>query len=167
MKLVLATLLLGGLAFAQAANDNSDSVVAAAKKARETKTATAKKVYTDDDMPSSGGAVSTVGNPDAPTTTNTYNPSNDPVRDQKALDAEWRQRIRQQKDRVSSLEQQLRVADENVSRSSHYYTVNTNPNYAHFKQQADNLREQLANAKRDLTDLQDEAHKAGANKAYD
>src|SRR3954468_11160480 len=50
MKVVLATLLLGGVAFAQSADNNTDSVAAVAKKSRETKAATAKKVYTDDDM---------------------------------------------------------------------------------------------------------------------
>jgi len=167
MKVVLATLLLGGLALAQSADTNTDAVVAAARKARDTKPVAAKKVYTDDDMPSTNGSVSVVGKPADTHASTTYNPSNDPVRDQRALDAQWQQRIHMQKDRVSSLEQQLKVAEENESRSSHYYTVNPNPNYARYKQQADSLREQLENAKKELTDLQDEAHKAGANKAYD
>ncbi len=166
MRLLLAALLLSGLAYGQAANDSAESVAAAAKKSREAKAATAKKVYTDDDMPSTNGTVNVVGK-DTKAANNSYNPYNDPVRDQKSLDYQWQQRIRMQKDRVSSLEQQLKVAEENAARSAHYYSVNPNPNYARYKSQADSLREQLENARKELTDLQDEAHKAGANKAYD
>ena len=171
MKTLLAVLLLGGLAFAQtsatSADDHPDSVAAAAKKSREAKPATAKKVYTDDDMPSTTGGVSVVGNEAAQPSTTGYNPYSDPVRDQKALDAQWQQRISAQKARIVALQQQLQVAEANEARATRYYTVNSNPNFGKYKEQAESLRQQVENAKKELSDLQDEAHKAGANKAYD
>ncbi len=168
MRWLLAVLLLAGVAFGQAAanagDENQDSIAAAAKKSREAKPATAKKVYTDDDMPASKGGVSVVG---GNSTAEHHAGPSDVVGDQKTLDVQWQQRIRMQREKIASLQEQLQVAEANEQRTTHYYTVNPNPKYAHYKEQADNLRQQIENAKKELSELQDEAHKAGANKAYD
>jgi hypothetical protein len=170
MKLLLTVLVLSAAAFAQLgsnpADDSGTSVAAAAKKSRESKPATAKKVYTDDDLPSSG-SVSVVGG--ATKSAGTPATNDNPAQTQAELDAQWHARIEQQKNHIAVLQDELKVAEANEARSAiPYYEVNNgNPRYAHYKQQADSLRQQIEDAKNALSDLQDEAHKAGANKAYD
>lgn len=174
MKVLLAALCLSAIALAQsgtsatAVNDTGTSVADAAKQAREKKTATAKKVYTDDNIPKSGSGVSVVGEKPKPDPyTNYSNQPADPVQDQKATDNQWHAQIETQKARIAELEQQLQVAEANEARSTHYWEVNPNPRYAQYKQQVESLKQQIEDAKNQLADLQDKAHKAGANKAYD
>lgn len=171
MKVVLVLVCLSVLGCAQdAANSPGDSratsVAEAARKSRENKPATAKKVYTNDDLPAGGGGVSVVGN-QAEAEPSPYRSASDPVREQKTVDNQWRARIDQQKGQVANLEQQLQTAQENLARVTHFYGVNPNPRYARYKDQVESLKQQVESAKKQLTELQDEAHKAGANKAYD
>jgi predicted RNase H-like nuclease (RuvC/YqgF family) len=168
MKTLFAILVLCSLALAQSAelaDDSADSVANAAKKSREAKSATAKKTYTNEDLPTSG-AVNVVG-PSA-THARASNPAGaDPVQEQKSINAQWQTAISQQKTRVLELQRQLDVAQQNLASSGHFYATRPNPNYEHYKQQVDSLTRQVEDAKKQLEELQDQAHKAGADKAYD
>ena len=159
MKTTLAILCLSAAAFAQSQTADNASIVDAAKKST-TNTAKAKKVYTNDDLPDSG-AVSVVGK------AGTKAKAGDPVRDQAALDRQWQARIQQQKDKIANLQRQLDLAQKSLVYTTHRDPTKPNPSYAHEKSQIDSLQQQLADANAKLSQLQDEAHKAGADKAYD
>ena len=169
MRTIIAALVLCSLGFAQSAADrsdeSSDSVVGAAKKSREAKSATAKKVYTNEDLPKSG-TVNVVG-PAANNAPANYGAYTDPVRDQKAINSQWQSAINQQRARIAELERQLESAQQDKARSAHFYATKPNPNYEHYKQLVDSLTQQVEEAKKLLADVQEEAHKAGADKAYD
>jgi hypothetical protein len=158
MKRTLVVLCLAAAAFAQSA-DNA-SIVNAAKQS-SANTSKAKRVYTNDDLPTTG-EVNVVGKADKPA-----HGSNDPVRDQAALDRQWQARIDQQKTKIASLQRQLDLAQKSLSYSTRRDPIKPNPGYAHEKTQVDSLQQQLADAKDKLSQIQDEAHKAGADKAYD
>lgn len=167
MKLLLALVCLGALAFGQSALPSADepsTLGDAARQARESKSTSSGKVYTNEDLPSDGG-INVVGKT-APSRTRRSS-QGDPVRDQKALDAKWHIAITQQKNRVADLERQLNVAQLVLARVSHYDPINPNPTYVRYKSQVDLLQKQLDDAKVQLADMQDEARKAGADKAYD
>jgi len=171
MKILFAALCLSALAFAQAGTptgsggteDSSTSLTDAAKRSREAKAGTAKKVYTNDDIPSSGGVSVVGGSKQDPFTP----PPVDAVQQQKMTDSQWHSAIAQQKALIANLENQLNVAEQNQARATRYYTVNGNPRYEKYKEQVDSLKQQIEAAKQQLADTQDEAHKAGADKAYD
>lgn len=173
MKTFFAALCLSALAFAQAGTntgstgveDKTTSLADVAKKSRDAKTATAKKVYDNDTMPTTGG-VSVVGAKSVSQPTYYQQPA-DPVRDQKMIDNQWHNQLEGQKAQISNLERQLDVAEKNEAASAHYYAVNDNQRYTQYKAQVDSLKQQIEDAKKRLADMQDEAHKAGANKAYD
>jgi hypothetical protein len=170
IKTLFAVLALASLAVAQpataTADDSFESPAAAARRSREAKTANAKKIYTDDDLPTSGTGVNVVG-PSFASRSSDYSSPSDPVQEQKAIDSQWRNVITQQKARIAELQRQLDDAQRSEARAAHFYAANPNPRYARYKQQVESLTEQIEDAKHQLVDLQEQAHKAGANKAYD
>ncbi len=161
MKVLVAVLCMAAAGWAQSGDDSSKPLGDVARTQRAGKPA-ATKVYTNENMPHSGG-ISVVGDKKA----NAAAAANEPATDQRSIDSQWRQRLDQQKAVIANLEHQLSVAQENERRSTHRYPIGGNPNYERFKDQIDSLTQQIEDAKKQLADLQDEAHRAGANKAYD
>ena len=161
MKRTLAILCLGAAAFAQSQTADNASIVDAAKKSTAT-SAKAKRVYTNDDLPDTG-AVNVVGKAGAKAKSG----SGDPVREQTALDQRWQAAIQQQKDKIANLQRQLDLEQKAIAYTTHIDPIKPNASYAREKAKIDSLQQQIADAKEKLSQIQDEAHKAGADKAYD
>lgn len=163
MKRTFVILCLSALAFAQSQSPSASdaSIVDAAKQSRESAAPKAKKVYTNDDLPSDGD-VNVVGK-----VPRGKHASGDPVRDQAALDRHWQSRIDQLKAHIADLQRQLDLAQKSLSYNTRRDPTKANPGYAGVKTRIDSLQQQIADAKDKLSQLQDEAHKAGADKAYD
>lgn len=171
MKPLLAFFCLAALAFGQsAANSAGDdapvSLGDVAKQARSAKAPSGAKVLTNEDMPTSGGVNVVGAAPKLSAGKNRYQP--DVVRDHDALNAQWQNALAQQKNRIADLERQLENAKANLARATtHYYVVYGDTHYDQYKAQADLAQQQLDNARKDLSDMQDQAHRAGVDKAYD
>lgn len=89
------------------------------------------------------------------------------VASQAELDAEWHQRIEDQKAPTADREEELKAAEAYLARVTQFYEVNLNPRYEEYKDRVDTAREQIEGAKKTLADLQDDAHRAGVDRAYD
>jgi len=125
-----------------------------ARQTRKDNSGHAGKVYTNDDLPKKGG-VSVVGS------TNPVTPAKDPEPDAKRNQAEWRSALTQQKQRITELEGELTTAENNQARSAHRLTIGPNPRYEEYANEVESLKQQLADAKQQLTDMQEAARKAG------
>jgi hypothetical protein len=161
MRKTLAILCLSAAAFAQSQTADNAAIVDAAKKSTAT-SAKAKRVYTDDDLPTTGH-VNVLGKDGV----KAAKASTDPVRDQSILDRQWQTKIEQQKALIANLQHQLDLAQKVLGYDTHRDPIKPNPAYARRKAQVDLLTQQIADAKDKLSQIQDEAHKAGADKAYD
>jgi hypothetical protein len=167
MKPIVVALCLSTIAMSQTGSpapqasmsDTSTSLGDVARKSRAAKPA-ASKVYTNDDLPSSGGLSVVGAQADAV-------PVADSVRDQASIEKRWHTAIAQQKAHIAELERDLAMAKQREARVTHYDPMKPNPAYQRYKAQVETLTKQVDEAKKQLADLQDQAHKAGANQSYD
>ncbi len=162
MKPAWGVLLLATAVFAQ---EQSGSVAEAARKSRAPKEKTAKTVWTNDDLSTT----------DVPSTRKSaMDPersqariAREAVEQQKTIDSQWAYVLNQQKQRIADLEQRYQAAKNAAERTVRRYPIGANPRYEQNTAYAESLKKQLDAEKKRLEDLQDQAHKAGANKAYD
>jgi hypothetical protein len=142
--------------------------------------ATSQKVFTNDNLPTSGGlGVVSVSSPSqsaaAPEdkANGKAGKASDPAAQQKAIDDDWKQKIEDQKNQIDLIQRELGVLQREAQiRSTVYYadvgTQLRDPQLYHeqaAKNQEDTQKKQkeLDDAKQKLADLQDQARKAGAS----
>lgn len=181
-------LLLAGFCFTAAAQDQS--IAEAARKAREQKKTApqAKHVFTNDNIPTDPGAVSSVGSAPAPsgettsgtsptgarpgggegTTTGTPNP------DEKAKAAEeeakWRKKFAELRAKITTAEKEVDVMQRELNlKQQQYYS---DPNTALREQYSrgdinettkkiDDKKKEIEALKQQLTELEDDLRRAG------
>jgi hypothetical protein len=152
-------LMLSTAALAQVGTSSSDggatSLGEVARKTRSANAGHSAKVYTNENLPKQGG-ISVVGSNNAAPSAAT-----EPVIDGKTTETQWRNALAQQQGRVKELQQNLAVAEQNQQRTTNSTTLGPNPWYERFTNQVETLKQQLADAKQQLIDMQEEARKAG------
>lgn len=97
--------------------------------------------------------------------------------EQEKLDAEWKGKIDAQKSKIADLKREFDLTDrENKLAATTYYADAGNrlrdqkdftDKQTSYHEKLSTLQKQIADEQTKLSDLQDEAHKAGANKAYE
>ncbi len=162
MRLAWGVLLLATVALAQ---EQTTSVAEAARQARAPKEKTAKTVGTNDDLSTTDVPSNRKANVDPERSQARI--ARDAIDKQKTIDAQWASVLNQQKARIAELELRYQAAKDTAERSVRRYPVGANPRYEQNTAYAESLKKQLDLEKKRLEELQDQAHKAGANKAYD
>jgi hypothetical protein len=97
--------------------------------------------------------------------------------EQEKLDASWKEKLDVQKARIADLKREYDLTErENKISMTTYYADAGNrlrdqkdftDKEASYRDKMTTLQKQIADEQAKLSDMQDEAHKAGANKAYD
>ena len=177
-SLPLAMLICAGFAFAQQQEPKKqESVAEAARKAREKKKESAKpvRVFTNDNLPSSGGRVSVIGEARAPKTEDELKEEAKAADAATTEEAEWRTRfadanlaIRQAEKELDLLQREL-----NLLRTQYYSdpqktlteefdrrTINEHQQKIEAKQK------EIVQLKQALSDLEDELRRAGKPAAW-
>lgn len=192
--LVFFCLLTLGFAAAQ---DESLGDAARQARMRKTSPAATEKVYTNDNLPTSGGigiaaltpnplnsASSSTASTQAATDTSANaadkklkatSPEDSPEARQKVYD-DWKSKIDDQKKEISQLERELNVMQREAQiRAAVFYAdagtqLRDSKKYADESRQAqqdlDGKQKALADAKQELSDLQDQARQAGVPSSY-
>lgn len=101
----------------------------------------------------------------------------DPVADQEKLNTEWKGKLDAQKAKIADLQREYDLTDREYKLSvTSYYADAGNrlrdqkdftDKETSYRKKLDNLKQQISDEQAKLSDLQDQAHKAGANKAYE
>ena len=97
--------------------------------------------------------------------------------EQEKLDASWKEKLDAQKARIADLKREydLTERENKVSMTTYYADAGNRlrdqkdftDKEASYREKMTTLQKQIAEEQSKLSDMQDEAHKAGANKAYD
>ena len=97
--------------------------------------------------------------------------------EQEKLDASWKEKLDAQKARIADLKREydLTERENKVSMTTYYADAGNRlrdqkdfmDKENSYREKMTTLQKQIADEQAKLSDLQDEAHKAGANKAYD
>ena len=132
------------------------------------------KVYTNDNLPTSG-ALSEVGQltppPSAKASAAAEKADQKQAEDRTKLETEWRAKFAEQKQSIALVERELAMAELQRSQAvgdhygNGYNLLVANPQYAASVQKADNTikekQKALADAKQKLEDMQEQLRKAG------
>lgn len=101
----------------------------------------------------------------------------DSAREQEKLDAEWKSKIDAQKAKIADMQREYSLTDREYKLAATSYYADAGNRLRDQKDFADKeakyrdtlstLKQNIADEQAKLGDLQEQAHKAGANKAYD
>ena len=156
----------------------------------------AHKVWTNDDFPDRAASTDSTAAPDAAPADTTAAKSEasgdaskdtkaeakdakkaDAVDEQKKIDEEWKGKIDAQKAKISDLQREYDLTEREMKLAQTTYYADAGNKLRDQKDFLDKdkasrdkletLKQQIADEQAKLTDMQDKAHKAGANKAYD
>ncbi len=192
----LALMVLAATVCVSAQQDaqSNQSVGDVARKSKaQDQAAPSHKVWTNEDFPDDATPAAQPTEPSAdasPTTPSTPDDSQknvdlsadkakakDPAADQEKLDAEWKGKIDAQRARINDLKREydLTQREEKISATTYYADAGNRlrdqkdfldkENSYHDKLAT--MQKQIADEEAKLSDMQDQAHKAGANKAYE
>ena len=176
LQATIGWVALAGLLAAPAAAQSLGDY-ARQQRAKKPPTTEGVKEYTNDNLPTSGGALSTVGQASAAPTSTGAGSSKadaDPAKDRTKQEAEWRAKFAAQKDGIAKLEREIGVAErENSSRQAQTQTTSQdlgsrlrNPvlwaaENKKYQDEIDGKKKELAEAKQKLEDMKDDLRKAG------
>jgi chromosome segregation ATPase len=182
--LSIAVLCLAGLPlYAQQQSSSqqsgSDPVADAARKAREDKknAAKPKKVYTDDDVkPAATAATGNTGAAAGATGTTGQQKAGDAAVAQDANgEAAWRKRFKEQRDKISKAETELDILERELQKSqTEYYPdpqkalteQNTRKEINDKTAKIDAKKQEIAQLKQGLDDLEDQLRKSGGDPGW-
>jgi chromosome segregation ATPase len=182
--LSIAVLCLAGLPlYAQQQSSSqqsgSDPVADAARKAREDKknAAKPKKVYTDDDVkPAASAATGNTGAAAGATGTTGQQKAGDAAVAQDANgEAAWRKRFKEQRDKISKAETELDILERELQKSqTEYYPdpqkalteQNTRKEINDKTAKIDAKKQEIAQLKQGLDDLEDQLRKSGGDPGW-
>lgn len=176
---------------AQQQSQSTESLGDVARKQRAAdQKAPAKKVWTDDDFASTSTPAAPTEN--APTeaatkdadkssdkaaAADTKEKKQDTVADTEKLNAEWKDKLDAQKGKIADLQREYDLTDREykLSLTSYYADAGNRlrdqkdftEKETTYRSKLGTLKQQLSDEQSKLADLQDQAHKAGANKAFD
>ena len=124
------------------------------------------KEYTNDNLPTSSGAISQVGAASTPAASAAASKAEEKTEaDQSKLEATWRGKFKAQKDKIAVLERELALSSQEGKSRCVSLALEYNTRLAAEDQKAkDELNQKkkdLADAKQALEDMQDELRKAG------
>ena len=179
LRLAAVGAVLGFLALATPAQDQSgDDVAAAARKAREKQKQETKpaKVFTNDDFPSvptppppaAAAGTKTEGTPETAAPTGEEKQTSGP-------EAVWKKRFRVLRDKLSQQEKELEVLQQELNNTQvQYYS---DPQKAMQQQydrsdinektaKIDKKKQEIADTKQQLSDLEDELRKSGGDPGW-
>jgi chromosome segregation ATPase len=180
----IAVLCLAGLPlYAQQQSSSqqsgSDPVADAARKAREDKknAAKPKKVYTDDDVkPAASAATGNTGTAAGATGTTGQQKAGDAAVAQDANgEAAWRKRFKEQRDKISKAETELDILERELQKSqTEYYPdpqkalteQNTRKEINDKTAKIDAKKQEIAQLKQGLDDLEDQLRKSGGDPGW-
>ena len=180
----IAVLCLAGLPlYAQQQNSSqqsgTDPVADAARKAREDKknAAKPKKVYTDDDVkPAASAATGNTGAAAGATGTTGQQKAGDAAEAQDANgEAAWRKRFKEQRDKISKAETELDILERELQKSqTEYYPdpqkalteQNTRKEINDKTAKIDAKKQEIAQLKQGLDDLEDQLRKSGGDPGW-
>jgi chromosome segregation ATPase len=180
----IAVLCLAGLPlYAQQQSSSqqsgSDPVADAARKAREDKknAAKPKKVYTDDDVkPAASAATGNTGAAAGATGTTGQQKAGDAAVAQDANgEAAWRKRFKEQRDKISKAETELDILERELQKSqTEYYPdpqkalteQNTRKEINDKTAKIDAKKQEIAQLKQGLDDLEDQLRKSGGDPGW-
>jgi predicted RNase H-like nuclease (RuvC/YqgF family) len=180
----IAVLCLAGLPlFAQQQSSSqqsgSDPVADAARKAREDKknAAKPKKVYTDDDVkPAASAATGNTGAAAGATGTTGQQKAGDAAVAQDANgETAWRKRFNEQRDKISKAETELDILERELQKSqTEYYPdpqkalteQNTRKEINDKTAKIDAKKQEIAQLKQGLDDLEDQLRKSGGDPGW-
>jgi predicted RNase H-like nuclease (RuvC/YqgF family) len=180
----IAVLCLAGLPlYAQQQSSSqqsgSDPVADAARKAREDKknAAKPKKVYTDDDVkPAASAATGNTGAAAGATGTTGQEKAGDAAVAQDANgEAAWRKRFKEQRDKISKAETELDILERELQKSqTEYYPdpqkalteQNTRKEINDKTAKIDAKKQEIAQLKQGLDDLEDQLRKSGGDPGW-
>jgi predicted RNase H-like nuclease (RuvC/YqgF family) len=180
----IAVLCLAGLPlYAQQQSSSqqsgSDPVADAARKAREDKknAAKPKKVYTDDDVkPAASAATGNTGAAAGATGTTGQQKAGDAAEAQDANgEAAWRKRFKEQRDKISKAETELDILERELQKSqTEYYPdpqkalteQNTRKEINDKTAKIDAKKQEIAQLKQGLDDLEDQLRKSGGDPGW-
>jgi hypothetical protein len=101
----------------------------------------------------------------------------DPVGDQAKLNQEWKGKLDAQKAKIADLQHDYDLTDREykIAATSYYADAGNrlrDPKDFHdketgYREKLDKLKQQISDEQAKLSEMQEQAHKAGANKAYD
>ncbi|ABF40591.1 hypothetical protein Acid345_1589 [Candidatus Koribacter versatilis Ellin345] len=101
----------------------------------------------------------------------------DTVDEQKKIDEEWKGKLDAQKQRIADLQREYDLNERELKLAQTTYYADAGNKLRDQKdfldkdkasrEKLDTLKQQISDEQTKLTDMQDKAHKAGANKAYD
>jgi len=157
-------MLLAGL-LAAAAGAQSLGEYARQQRAKKPATPAGAKVYTNDNLPTSGGlsqasAASSAASPTAATAAE----SEEKKEDRGKQEAEWRAKFKEQKERIALLERELALRKgENQTQNVRYLMIYPQMAKDFDKNQKEikEKQKELDDAKQRLEDMKDELRKAG------
>lgn len=168
---------------AQQPSDASQTVADAARKQQAKENAApTRKVWTNDDFPdrpapAEATADQTAAKDDKGVKDDKDKAKENPVEDQAKLDAEWKGKIDSQKARIADLQREYDLTDREFKLATTTYYADAGnrlrdqkdfeDKQQQYRDKINSLKQQIADEQTKLSDLQDEAHKAGANKAYE
>ncbi len=190
-KLVFAALAVLLSGFFLAASAQEQSIADAARKAREQKKnePKAKRVFTNDNIPTVPGAVSTVGPPPQTTTDSAGGPATggtettadqsgdktDKAKETGNDEATWRKKFAELRAKIAQAEKEADIMQRelNLKRQQYY----SDPNVAlkeqysrgdinETKQKIDDKKKEIADLKQQLSDLEDDLRRAGGPAAW-
>jgi chromosome segregation ATPase len=157
----------------------SDPVADAARKAREDKknAAKPKKVYTDDDVkPAASAATGNTGAAAGATGTTGQQKAGDAAVAQDANgEAAWRKRFKEQRDKISKAETELDILERELQKSqTEYYPdpqkalteQNTRKEINDKTAKIDAKKQEIAQLKQGLDDLEDQLRKSGGDPGW-
>jgi hypothetical protein len=162
---------------------SGDPVADAARKAREQQKAAPKpkKVYTEDDIPPRTGytdPAAKVPGADADAQATDAKPQGAKAADNDAKDKPedpetmWRKRFQQQRAKIATAEQELDILERELDKSNvQYYSDPTKALNEQFSRKdindktakIDQKKQDIANLKQQLSDMEDELRKSGGN----
>jgi hypothetical protein len=179
---------------AQQTSNSSENVADAARKQHANdSSAPSHKVWTNDDFadhpaaaaPATGtssnapadATAATTGTQKAGDAKDKDKAKADAPTDQEKIDAEWKSKIDAEKAKIADLQREYDLTDRETRLAATTYYADAGNRLRDQKDFADKeaasrdklatLKQQIADEKTKLSELQEQAHKAGANKAYD
>jgi len=176
LQATMGGVVLAGLLAAPAAAQSLGEY-ARQQRAKKPPTTEGVKEYTNDNLPTSGGALSTVGQSSAAPASTGAGSSKaeaDSAQDRSKQEAEWRAKFAEQKNVIAKLQRELDVAvRENNSRQAQTQTTSQdlgsrlrNPvlwasENKKYQDEVDGKKKELEEARQKLEDMKDDLRKAG------
>jgi len=164
LNIWMGGMLLAGL-LAAAAGAQSLGEYARQQRAKKPATPAGAKVYTNDNLPTSGGLSEvSVAPSSAPSASAAASKSEEKKEDRGKLEAEWRAKFKEQKENVALLERELALRKgENQTQNVRYLMIypkmaeEFDKNQQEIKQKG----KELADAKQRFEDMKEDLRKAG------